>query len=63
MDEKSENVHIINELNVPVLAMGVKDMVISASPEGIIVSDKERSSFIKPFVDQINQEVMFAEKS
>lgn len=63
IDEKSENVHIINELNVPVLAMGVKDMVISASPEGIIVSDKERSSFIKPFVDQINQEVMFAEKS
>lgn len=63
MDETSENVHIINELKVPVLAMGIKDMIISASPEGIIVSDKEQSSFIKPFVEQINQEVMFAEKS
>lgn len=38
-------------------------MVISASPEGILVSDKERSSYIKPYVDAIDQQVMFAEKS
>ena len=38
-------------------------MVISASPEGILVSDKEQSSYIKPFVDAIDQRVMFAEKS
>ena len=30
---------------------------------GILVSDKEQSSYIKPFVDQINQQIMFAEKS
>ena len=44
-------------------AMGLKDVVISASPEGILVSDKEQSSYIKPFVDAINRQVMFAEKS
>lgn len=63
MNEKCDNVHIINELNVPVLAMGLHDVVISASPEGILVSDKEQSSYIKPFVDSINQQIMFAEKS
>lgn len=63
MNEKCENVHIINELNVPVLAMGLHDVVISASPEGILVSDKEQSSYIKPFVDSIDQQIMFAEKS
>lgn len=57
------NVHIINELDVPVLAMGMKDVVISASPEGILVADKEQSSYIKPYVDRINQQIMFAEKS
>lgn len=57
------NVHIINELGIPVLGMGLKDLVISASPEGILVSDKEQSSYIKPFVDDIDQQVMFAEKS
>lgn len=62
-DETCENVHVINELGIPVLAMGMRDVVISASPEGILVSDKERSSYIKPFVDAIDQQIMFAEKS
>ncbi len=63
MNEKCKNVHIINEMNVPILAMGMHDVVISASPEGILVSDKEQSSYIKPLVDTISQQVMFAEKS
>lgn len=63
MNETCENVHIVNELNVPILAMGLHDVVISASSEGILVSDKEQSSYIKPFVDQIDQQIMFAEKS
>ena len=63
MNENCSGVNIINELNVPVLAMGLHDVVISASPEGILVSDKEQSSYIKPYVDRINQQIMFAEKS
>lgn len=63
MNETCRDVHIINELGMPILAMGLQDVVISASPEGILVSDKEQSSYIKPFVDQIDQRVMYAEKS
>ena len=63
MNEKCSNVHVINELGVPILAMGLKDMVISASPDGILVSDKEQSSYIKPYVDEIDRQIMFAEKS
>ena len=63
MNEKCSGVHILNEFNVPVIAMGLTDVVISASPEGILVSDKEQSSYIKPYVDGINQQIMFAEKS
>lgn len=63
LNEKCENVHVVNELDVPVLCMGLKNVVVSASPEGILVSDKEQSSYIKPFVDQISQQIMFAEKS
>ena len=63
MNESCDNVHVINDLDVPVLAMGLHDVVISASPEGILVADKEQSSYIKPFVDKIDQQVMFAEKS
>lgn len=63
MNDACSNVHIINELGVPVLAMGMHDVVISASPEGILVSDKHQSSYIKPYVDKIDQQIMFAEKS
>ena len=63
LNETCRNVHVINELGIPVLAMGLRDVVISASPEGILVSDKEQSSYIKPFVDAINGRAMFGEKS
>lgn len=63
LNETCDNVHVVNELDVPVLCMGLKDVVVSASPEGILVSDKAQSSYIKPFVDEIDQQIMFAEKS
>ena len=63
LNDACQNVHVLNELDVPVLCMGLKDVVVSASPEGILVSDKEQSSYIKPFVDAIDQQIMFAEKS
>ncbi len=63
LNDTCNGVHIVNEMDVPVLAMGLTDVVISASPEGILVSDKEQSSYIKPYVDGIVQQIMFAEKS
>lgn len=63
LNDTCDNVHVVNELDVPVLCMGLKDVVVSASPEGILVSDKTQSSYIKPYVDEINQQIMFAEKS
>ena len=63
LDNTCTNVHAINELGIPILAMGLKNAVISASPEGILVTDKAQSSYIKPYVDAIDQQVMFAEKS
>lgn len=63
LDDTCQNVHIINEMEVPVLCMGMKNAVISASQEGILVSDKDRSGYIKNFVEQIDQQIMFAEKS
>lgn len=63
MNEKCSNVHIINETNIPMLAMGLHNVVVSAGPDGILISDKGESSHIKPFVDKIIQPTMFAEKS
>ena len=62
-NEHCENLYVINELNVPILCMGMNDAIVAASAEGILVAEKEQSAQIKPFVDQINQQIMFAEKS
>ena len=62
-NESCKNVHVVNELDVPILCMGLEDVVVSASPEGVLVSDKEQSSYIKPFVDKLSHRVMFADKS
>lgn len=62
-NDTCENVHIVNELDMPILCMGLKNVIVSASPEGILVSDKEQSSYIKPYVDRLNNQIMFAEKS
>ena len=63
LNEKCENVHVINELDIPILCMGLENVVVAAGPDGILVSDKGQSSYIKPFVDNIIQPVMYAEKS
>ena len=63
LNENCNNVRVINELDTPILAMGLKDVVISASPNGILVSDMGESSYIKPYVDKIDDRIMFAEKS
>jgi mannose-1-phosphate guanylyltransferase len=63
IDDQCSNVHVLNELSMPVLAMGVRNVVIAASPEGILVSDKDRSARIKSIVDKFENQIMFAEKS
>ncbi|MBO4899733.1 MAG: cupin domain-containing protein [Lachnospiraceae bacterium] len=63
INDTCEGVNILNELDMPIIAMGLKDVVVAASPEGILVSDKEQSSYIKPYVDSLGGNVRYAEKS
>ena len=63
MDETCRNAHVVNTLPMPILCMGLKDVVVAASPEGILVSDKERSSAMKPYAERLHTPVMYTEKS
>lgn len=60
--EDCHNTHVINELSIPILVMGAKDMVVAASPDGILVSDKHKSSYIKPYVQQMETRPMYEER-
>ena len=63
LGEGCKGVNVINELSIPVLCLGLKDTIVAAAPDGILVTDKVASTRIKPYVDGIEQQVMFAQKS
>lgn len=57
--EGMSNTHIINELDIPVVALGIQNVVIAATPDGIMVADKSASVKLKEYVDKIGQRPMF----
>lgn len=63
LDEETENTNVYNELGIPILVMGAKNMVVAASGDGILVTDKERSRSMKPYVEKISSGISIAEKS
>ena len=62
-DATCANLHVINNSDVPIICMGLKDAVVVAGADGILISDKVQSSFIKPFVERLDKQIRFAEKS
>lgn len=62
MGENCINTNVINELSIPVVALGTKNLVIAASPDGILVSDKQKSSYIKPYVENLAKRPMYEER-
>lgn len=63
MDDTCLHSNVVNELNIPIIAMGLKDMIVAASNDGILVADKSQSSYIKPYVEKLTQHIRYAEKS
>jgi len=61
--EDCKHDHIVNELDIPILCVGVSDVIVAASPEGILVTNRDGSARIKPYVEKLDTPVMYAEKS
>lgn len=45
-----ENTHVINELQIPLVALGLKDVAVAATPDGILVTDKSSSDKLKDYI-------------
>lgn len=52
-DRNLENTHIINELDMPIICLGLDGVVIAASNDGILVAKKECTDKIKDYVDKL----------
>lgn len=62
MSADSINTHLVNELDIPVTVIGTKDIVVAASPDGILVADKESSPRIKELIGKYNHSPMYEER-
>lgn len=62
MCEETINTHVINELDIPVTVIGAENLVVVASPDGILVSDKASSPKIKELIHDFNQPLMYEER-
>ena len=60
--EDCGNSYVINELEIPVVAIGAKSMVIAASPDGILVSELAKSENLKHLVDGLGKRPMYEER-
>ena len=63
VSDNSNNVRVVNELNMPVLCVGCNNIIVAASAGGILVSDLNTSTEIKPYVNTLIEKVMFAERT
>lgn len=62
LGEDCANTHVINELDLPVAVIGVSDMVVAVSPDGILVSDKTKSHLVKNLMKEMDQRPMYEER-
>lgn len=62
VSEDCSNTHLVNELDIPVAVLGLSDVVVSASPDGILVSDKGASPRVKDVIKEMEQRPMYEER-
>ena len=62
MGHHCENTHVINELQQPIYVDGLKDIVVAACPDGILVCSKINSEEIKSAVENLTPRPMYEER-
>lgn len=62
MGDNNVNTHAVNELGIPIFCNDLKNVIVAASPDGIIVCDKKDSERIKDYVGKLSNRPMYEER-
>lgn len=63
MGDNNVNTNAVNELDIPVFCDGLKDVIVAASPDGIMVCNKQNSEKIKDYANKLTTRPMYVERS
>ena len=58
LDDLCQNVCIVNETDIPVIAMDMQDVVIAVSKKGILVTNKGQSYRLKEMIQKLNENIV-----
>lgn len=61
-DGDSVNTTVINELNIPVVTIGLDDLIVVSTFDGILISRKDKSHKIKDLLKNVNLPCMYEER-
>ncbi len=62
VDGDTRNTHVVNEIDLPIVCLGTEDLIVAASPDGILVSKKEASVDLKSYADRFTARPMYEER-
>ena len=62
IDDKSNSTHVVNTLDIPLIVMGTDNLIVSATYDGILVADKNRSSYLKDSLNKIKISPRYEER-
>lgn len=60
--ESCSDTYVINELELPIVCIGATGLIVAATPDGILVSEKRLSENLKHLVDGIGKRPMYEER-
>jgi mannose-6-phosphate isomerase, type 2 / mannose-1-phosphate guanylyltransferase (GDP) len=62
IDDASSSTHVVNTLDIPLIVMGADNLIVSATYDGILVADKDRSSHLKDSLGKIKISPRYEER-
>ena len=62
IDDTSSSTHVVNTLDIPLIVMGADNLIVSATYDGILVADKDRSSHLKDSLGKIKISPRYEER-
>lgn len=62
IDDTTSSTHVVNTLDIPLIVMGGENLIVSATYDGILVADKERSSYLKESLNRIKISPRYEER-
>ena len=62
ISESCQNTHVLNMLDIPIIVHELSDTVVVTSHDGILISSKQGSSFLKPLTEQIKLRPMYEQR-